>query len=81
MKVEELVLAKCIRTSAWSTGETNLEIGKYYVVEEIHIGQSYSSVKIEGKSYNSIMFDYFEARPLNIHERYSPYRLKSGKYE
>ncbi len=82
LKIEELVLAKCIQTSAWGTGQTDLKLGEYYVVEEIMISQSYSSVVINNKAYNSIMFEYFECRPLNIYERYSPYRrLKGEKYE
>ena len=60
MKVENLVLAKCIKNiDPWSDKNTGLEIGKYYVIEEINIGQSKSSIKINGKSYNSILFEYY----------------------
>ena len=60
MKCEELVLAKCIKNiDPWGDKETGLEIGKYYIVEEIHIGQSNSSIKINGKSYNTILFEYY----------------------
>ena len=76
MKLEELVLAICVRTEAWGSGETDLILGNYYVIDEINIGQSHSTVKINGKSYNSIMFDYYETKPLNIYEKYSPYRMK-----
>lgn len=75
-KANELILAKCIKTEAWGTGTTNLELGKYYVVEALLIGQSNSSVMIEGKSYNSIMFEYYDAfmNLINIYKKYSPYK-------
>ena len=77
MKVEELVLAKCIRNiDPWDDKDTGLEIGKYYVIEEIHIGQSNSSIKINGKSYNSILFEYYNnyLEEFNIYNsKYSPY--------
>lgn len=77
MKIDELVLAKCIKNiDPWGDKETGLEIGKYYVVEEIHIGQSNSSIKINGKVYNSILFEYYNDHLefLDIyHSKYSPY--------
>ena len=60
MKLKELVLAKCIQNiNPWGDENTGLNINKYYVIEEINIGQSHSSVKINGKSYNSILFEYY----------------------
>lgn len=77
MKTEELVLAKCIRNiDTWGDKNIGLEIDKYYVVEEIDIGQSHSSVKINGKSYNSILFEYYNdyLEKFDIyHSKYSPY--------
>lgn len=77
MKIDELVLAKCIENiDPWGNKETGLEIGKYYVVEEIHIGQSNSSIKINDKVYNSILFEYYNdnLELLDIyHSKYSPY--------
>lgn len=77
MKPNELVLAKCIKNIDPRNDEmANLEIDKFYVVDEIWIGQSNSSVKIDGKSYNSIMFEYYDShmKPINIYEKYSPYK-------
>lgn len=71
MKVEELILAKCINNK-----DTSLEEEKYYKVEEIHIGQSNSSVLINGTCYNSIKFEYYDDKleKFNIyHSKYSPY--------
>lgn len=77
MKVEDLVLAKCIKNiDPWSDKDTGLEIGKYYVIEEIHISQSMSSIKINGKSYNSILFKYYNdyLEEIDIYDsKYSPY--------
>lgn len=77
MKVEDLVLAKCIKNiDPWGDEDTGLEIGKYYVIEEIHIGQSNSSIKINGKSYNSILFEYYNdyLEKIDIYNsKYSPY--------
>ena len=73
MKVENLVLAKCIKNiDPWSDKNTGLEIGKYYVIEEINIGQSKSSIKINGKSYNSILFEYYNdyLEEIDIYKSY-----------
>ena len=85
MKSEELVLAKCINNiDTWADKEIDLEIGKYYVVEEINIGQSNSTIKINGKSYNSILFEYYNdyLKKFNIYNsKYSPYFKREVKYE
>ena len=77
MKCKDLVLAKCIKNiDTWGDKNTGLEIDKYYVVEEIHIGQSNSSIKINGKIYNSILFEYYNdyLEKIDIyHSKYSPY--------
>ena len=82
MKCKDLVLAKCIENiDSWGDKNTGLEIGKYYVVEEIHIGQSNSSIKINGKSYNSILFEYYDnyLEKIDIyHSKYSPYFVIYG---
>lgn len=78
MKINELVLAKCIDNwDEWDSKPNGLEINKYYVVTEINIGQSNSNIMINGSYYNSIMFEYFDSymRPLNIYKVYSPYKL------
>ena len=83
MKAENLVLAKCIKNiEHWGDKYTGLEIGKYYVIEEIHIGQSKSSIKINGKSYNSILFEYYNdyLEEIDIyHSKYSPYLFQCLK--
>ena len=74
MKVNELVLAKCIANK-----ETSLVLGQYYVVDAIYIGQSMSSVVIDGIHYNSIRFEYYDDKhnELDIyHSKYSPYFKK-----
>ena len=77
MKVEDLVLAKCIRNiDPLDDKDTGLEVDKYYVIEEIHIGQSSSSIKINGKFYNSILFEYYNdyLKEIDIYNsKYSPY--------
>ena len=77
MKLNELVLAECIKNIDPMRDENiGLEVGKYYVVEEINIGQSYSTIKINGKSYNSILFRYYNdyLKMIDIyHSKYSPY--------
>ncbi len=77
MKTNGLVYAIC-RNNIDPMDDKNigLIIGKYYVVDEIWIGQSHSSIKIGDKSYNSILFDYFDLNgtPLNIYKEYSPYK-------
>ena len=77
MKTEELILAKCIGdVDPWRNNDIGLDIGKYYVVDEIYIGQSNSNIKINGKIYNSILFEYYNdyLEEFDIyHSKYSPY--------
>ena len=77
MKVKELLLAKCIKViDPLNDENTGLDIDAYYVVNEIHIGQSSSSVRIDGIYYNSILFEYYDNKLNEIdiyHSKYSPY--------
>lgn len=55
-----------------------LIVGKDYPVSEIMMGQSYTSVHLEGfdEMFNSVHFEFFEdGRPLNIFRdsRFNPY--------
>lgn len=72
-KVDELILAKCINNEGY---EEILEIGKCYAVEEIQIGQSSSTVIINGYAFNSIKFKYYNDKLEEFdiyHSKYSPY--------
>lgn len=83
MKVEELILARCINdVDPWNDEKTSLEVGRYYLPELINIGQSCSDVVIDGKSYNSILFDFYDSRLEEIdiyHSKYSPYFREEDK--
>ena len=77
MKVEELVLAKCINNE-----KNDFVLGQLYVVDEIHIGQSSSSVRIDGIYCNSIWFKYYDANMNEIdiyRSKYSPYFREEDK--
>ena len=82
MKTNGLVYAICRNNIDPMNNENiGLIIGKHYIVDEIWIGQSHFSVKINDKSYNSILFDYFDlsGNPINIYREYSPYKIKGDK--
>jgi hypothetical protein len=56
----------------------DLEYGKEYEVEDIDMGQSYTSVYIIGKPfpYNSVFFEFYEdGKPLDIYrdKRFNKY--------
>ena len=75
--LEELVFAKCIKNIDPATDKKlDLEVGQYYIVKNISIGQSFSYVTIGDTSYNSILFEYFDKFmfPLDIYDKYSPYK-------
>lgn len=80
MKVEELIFAKCVmNTDPWNGQDTGLELNTYYVLETINIGQSNSSVVIDGKSYNSVLFEFYDSKLKEIdiyRSKYSPYFKK-----
>lgn len=70
MKPNSLLVGKCIREVE------GLNLGQYYVIEEVNVGQSHSSVVVNGKGYNSIYFEYYneDKKKVNIYEEYSPYK-------
>ena len=70
MKPKELLVGKCIMEAE------DLKLGQYYIIEEINVGQSHSSVVVKGRSFNSICFEYFDQNKeeVNIYEEYSPYK-------
>lgn len=75
MKLEEIVLAKCIRNVDPNSDEdTGLKIGKYYLVTHINMGQSHTSITIDNKSYNSILFEFYNLQEVDIYSKYNPYR-------
>ena len=73
-----MITAKVIRKSqndAWLNHD--LEYGKMYEVEDIDMGQSYTSVYLKDirNSYNSAIFEFYEdGMPLDI---YSDTRFNS----
>ena len=66
-----MITAKVIRKSqndAWLNHD--LEYGKTYEVEDIDMGQSYTSVYLKDmrNPYNSVIFEFYEdGMPLNIY--------------
>lgn len=77
------IYAKCIQESdedcSWT--KHDLEKGKFYEVESIDMGQSYTSISLKGKqhSYNSVIFDFYEGKQkikqIDIYrdKRFNPY--------
>lgn len=59
--------------------EANLKVGDRYTVSNISMGQSHTSIYLEGfdrVGFNSIYFNFEEnGKPLNIYEdaRFNPY--------
>ena len=78
MKPKKLLIGKCIIEAE------DLKLGQCYIIEKVNVGQSYSSVVVKGKSFNSICFEYFDENKeeVNIYEEYSPYKRvnKHAKY-
>ena len=71
-----MVFLKCIRNEILDEKITELEVNKWYVMDNIEIGQSSSTVTINGKRYNSILFDYYDEymNKFDIYRsEYSPY--------
>ena len=74
-----MITAKVIKKSQDDTWlNHDLEYGKMYEVEDIDMGQSYTSVYIVDKPYpyNSIFFEFYEnGKPLDIYKdtRFNPY--------
>ena len=81
-----MIQAKCYKYSDPSVPilQHNLEVGKFYEVSKICIGNFFTSIvlkKYPGKIYNSVLFEFFEdEKPLNIYndKRFNPY-LKNEK--
>lgn len=74
-----MITAKVIKESQNDTWlNHDLEYGKTYEVEDVDMGQSYTSIYIVGKPYpyNSIFFEFYEnGELLDIYEdrRFNPY--------
>lgn len=79
-----MITAKVIKESQndpWL--KHDLEYGKEYEVEDIDMGQSYTSVYLKDmkNSYNSVIFEFYEyGKPLNIYRdtRFNPYIFLRG---
>ena len=74
-----MITAKCIKNiDPWGDRQTDLEVGKEYVVKGISMGGSRTSIYLVEKqySYNSIMFEFYEnGKPIDIYKdrRFNPY--------
>ena len=71
-----MVFLKCVRNKILDEKITELEVNKWYVMDNIEIGQSSSVVTVNGIRYNSILFDYYDEymNEFDIyHSEYSPY--------
>lgn len=74
-----MITAKVIKESqndVWLNHD--LEYGKTYEVKDIDMGQSYTSVYLDGKPfpYNSVLFEFYEdGKPLDIYldKRFNKY--------
>lgn len=55
--------------------EEGLIIGNIYKVKEIHMGQSYTSIYLEGfkSPFNSVYFNFMEEIDIYNDERFNPY--------
>lgn len=61
--------------------KAGLEVGHYYVIEDIVVGQSYTDVKLKHYgSFNSVFFDFYDNNgdKVNIFKmpKYNPYLRK-----
>ena len=74
-----MITAKVIRKSEDDTWlNHDLEYGKMYEVEDIDMGQSYTSIYLKDmrNPYNSVIFKFYEdGKPLNIYrdKRFNKY--------
>ena len=77
--VKATIYAKCIQKSgdcSWT--EHDLQVGAYYKVEKIEMGQSYTSIYLEEffRVYNSVYFEFYEnGKEIDIYKdkRFNPY--------
>lgn len=56
---------------------------RMYEVESVHMGQSYTSIIIDGAAYNSIEFDYYvNGKQVDIYRSsaFNPYMGGDGEY-
>ena len=64
------IFLKCITNiDPFTENKTDLIIGKYYVMNDIFIGQSKSKIITNGNGYNSVMFEYYDdfMKPFDIY--------------
>lgn len=78
------IQAKCVEESRNEIPckKHDLEVGKFYNVESISMGQSYTSIGIDGKIYNSVLFEFYEnGKEIDIYndKRFNPY-LSAHKF-
>ena len=59
-----MIVGKCIRNDIESYGEyPELEVGKFYVVTKISVGDFISYINLEGygdTEFNSVCFEFYE---------------------
>ena len=68
-----MLYAKVIKYYVGFNDDKNIEkypIGSIVEVDEIIMGQSRTSVVIEGRSYNSVLFEFYEDKEGLISKRY-----------
>lgn len=63
--------------------KAGLVVGKRYLVEDVDMGQSYTSIKLDciDEPFNSVLFEFEEDySPVDIYAdpRYNPYARKRG---
>jgi hypothetical protein len=74
-----MIIAKCLNNvNPWGGNKYPLEIGKNYEVEDIDMGQSYTTIKLAGikEPINSVCLEFFiDGAPINIYsdKRFNPY--------
>lgn len=76
------IVAKCVSNiEPFSENVLDeLEVGKYYVMEDISIGQSFSHVKLTGINhyFNSVLFEFYKnGEKYNIFadKRFNKYKI------
>lgn len=74
------IYAKCIQESndncSWL--KHDLEVGQFYEVQDIYMGQSYTGIALKDKRpvYNSVYFEFYENdKEIDIYsdKRFNPY--------
>lgn len=75
LTINDSIQAKVIQESN-EYAPHNLVVGSTYEVEEISMGQSYTTITINGKRYKSVCFEFYEkGNKINIYrdKRFNPY--------